>query len=40
MPKKDKKSSSEFRNLRVQQIIFILIGVIIILSMVLALVAK
>lgn len=40
MVKKDKKPSSETRNLRIQQIIFIIFGVIIILSMVLALVAK
>jgi hypothetical protein len=40
MAKKKKSSKREMRNLRVQQVLFISIGVLIILSMVLALVAK
>ena len=40
MAKKKKSSKREMRNVRIQQILFISIGVLIILSMVLALVAK
>jgi predicted nucleic acid-binding Zn ribbon protein len=40
MAKKKNSSKRETRNLRIQQILFISIGVLIILSMVLALVAK
>ncbi len=40
MAKKKKSSNRQMRNMRIQQIFFISIGVLIILSMVLALVAK
>ena len=40
MAKKKKRTRSELRSVRIQQIIFILIGVIVILSMVLAMVAN
>ena len=40
MTKKKSPSKHELRNLRIQQIIFIAFGVIVILSMVISLVAK
>lgn len=40
MAKSRKKSKSELRKIRTQQIIFVVIGLIVILSMVLALVAR
>ena len=40
MAKKKNPSKREVRNLRIQQIIFIAFGVIVILSMVISLVAK
>jgi predicted nucleic acid-binding Zn ribbon protein len=40
MAKKSTRSNRELRNLRVQQLIFVLIGIMVILAMVLSLVAK
>jgi hypothetical protein len=40
MAKKNTRSKREMRNLRIQQIVAIAIGVIVILSMVISLVAK
>lgn len=40
MPKKTTRSKRELRNIRIQSMIFIAIGVIVIISMVLALIAK
>jgi hypothetical protein len=40
MAKKKNPSKRELRNLRIQQIIFVAFGVIVILSMVISLVAK
>lgn len=40
MAKKKELSKRQLRNLRTQQIIFILIGVVVILSMVISLIAK
>ena len=40
MAKKSTRSNRELRNLRVQQLFFVLIGIMVILAMVLSLVAK